>query len=164
MKTMHIHIGVNELSESIGFYSTIFGSKPTIEREGYAKWKLDEPKINFAISLRDGDCGMNHLGLQVDSEDELQKIAQRLQEAEINYSKQEGSSCCHSHSNKHWALDPQGIPWESFHTLSETAIFGGNTNSEELSSCCIPLNITQSSEDGEVCCIPNENDASGCCA
>jgi len=166
MKRMHVHIAVDELSESIGFYSTIFGSAPTIEREDYAKWNLNDPKVNFAISLRGGLCGMNHLGIQVDSEAELQEIAQRLANAEINYSKQEGTSCCHSLSNKHWALDPQGIAWESFRTLSATPIFGGNpgTSPAESSTSCIPLKVNQSSDQEEDCCIPNENDATGCCS
>jgi len=166
MKRMHIHIAVNDLLESIGFYSTIFGSDPTIEREDYAKWNLNDPKVNFAISLRGGLCGMNHLGIQVDSEFELQEIAQRLENAEINYSKQEGASCCHSHSNKHWALDPQGIAWESFRTLSDTPILDGNTDvkSEESSSCCIPLNMNQQGGKEEDCCIPNGSDATGCCS
>ena len=166
MKRMHIHIAVNELSESIGFYSTIFGSAPTIKREDYAKWNLNNPKVNFAISLRDGLCGMNHLGIQVDSEVELQEIAQRLESAEINYSTQEGTSCCHSHSNKHWALDPQGIAWESFRTISDAPLLGvsSDVSSEESTSCCIPLNMNQQGDQEEDCCIPNENDATGCCS
>jgi hypothetical protein len=166
MKRMHIHIAVEELSKSIGFYSTIFGSVPTIAREDYAKWYLNDPHVNFAISTKEGACGMNHLGIQVDSESELQVIVQRLESAEINYSSQEGTSCCHSHSNKHWALDPQGIAWESFHTLSETLLSGSgvNTHLGESTSCCIPLNKSESSEQKEDCCIPNENDATGCCS
>jgi len=166
MKRMHIHLAVDELSKSIGFYSTIFGLAPTLERENYAKWYLSDPKVNFAISTKDGACGMDHLGIQVDSAIELQEIAQRLEHAEINYSSQEGTSCCHSHANKHWTLDPQGIAWESFHTLSDTPFFAGGTdkNLEESSSCCIPLSISGSSEQKEDCCIPNENDATGCCS
>lgn len=166
MKRMHIHIAVNELSESIGFYSTLFGSTPTTEREDYAKWDLNDPKVNFAISLRGHACGMNHLGIQVDSENELKEIAQRLDQAEINYSKQEGTSCCYSHSNKHWALDPQGIAWESFHTLSTITTFGGEVdgNSEESPSCCIPLSISEPSDAEKVCCVPNKNDVTGCCS
>ncbi|MBL4762152.1 MAG: VOC family protein [Gammaproteobacteria bacterium] len=151
MKRMHIHIAVNELSESIGFYSTLFGSAPTIKRDDYAKWSLTDPKVNFAISKREGgSSGMNHLGIQVDSESELQEIAQRLENAEINYSKQEGTTCCYARSNKHWAVDPQGIAWESFHTLSDTVVFDENadTRSEASSSCG----------------IPNEDNATRCCA
>jgi len=165
---MHIHVAVNELSESIGFYSTIFGASPSVEREDYAKWDLSDPAVNFAISKRGHTPGINHLGIQVDSEDELEEIAQRLDEAEITSSKQEGASCCYAHSNKHWALDPQEIAWESFHSLSEIPIFGEDTKSDsedESSACCIPLNLSQNSnENAAACCIPNKDDVAGCCS
>ena len=166
MKRMHIHIAVNELSDSINFYSTLFGEPPTIERNDYAKWQLDNPLVNFAISNRGHASGINHLGIQVDSESELEEIAQRLDQAEITASKQEGSSCCYSHSNKHWAMDPQGIAWESFHTLGEIPVFGEDTRADsddETSACCIPLNMNQADDEGAVCCVPNEKDVSGCC-
>jgi len=168
MKRLHIHIAVNELSESINFYSTIFNASPSVVREDYAKWDLTEPAVNFAISNRGHTGGINHLGIQVDSEDELEAIAERLDNAEITSSKQEGSSCCYAHSNKHWALDPQGIAWESFHTLGDIPIFGEDTktNSEgESSACCIPLNMRESDgKEAAACCIPNEGDATGCCS
>ncbi len=168
MKRMHIHIAVNKLPESIGFYSTMFGASPTVEREDYAKWKLSDPAVNFAISNRGHASGINHLGIQVDSESELKEIAQRLDEAGITSSEQKGASCCYAHSNKHWAVDPQGIAWESFHSLGDIPIFGEDTRSDsadESSACCIPLNKSESSTEGEAaCCIPNEDDASGCCA
>ena len=163
MKRIHIHIAVNQLPESIGFYSTIFGTSPSIEHQDYAKWKLDDPKVNFAISSKGGTCGMNHLGIQVDSNSELEQIKQRLNNAEINYSEQKGTSCCHSHSNKHWSLDPQGIAWETFHTLNDSPTFDADTESDDATSCCIPLDINQSKEAGQDCCIPNKNDTSGCC-
>ncbi len=168
MKRLHIHIAVNELSESINFYSILFGSDPTSEKEDYAKWDLTEPAINFAISKRGHTSGINHLGIQVDSEEELEEIANRLDNAEITTAKQTGSSCCYSHSNKHWALDPQGIAWESFHTLGAIPIFGEDTKTDsddESSACCIPLNNNEAEENEDAaCCIPNENDASGCCS
>ena len=167
MKRMHIHIAVNELNESINFYSTLFGESPTVEREDYAKWKLDDPLVNFAISSRGHASGINHLGIQVDSESELEELSQRLDQAEITASKQEGSSCCYSHSNKHWALDPQGIPWESFHTLGEIPVFGEDTrvdSGDETSACCIPLNMNQPGDEGAACCVPNDKDVSGCSA
>ena len=166
MKRMHIHIAVNELSESINFYSTLFGEPPIVEREDYAKWKLDDPVVNFAISKRGHASGINHLGIQVDSDSELKEIAKRLDEAEITSSKQEGSSCCYTHSNKHWALDPQGIAWESFHTLGEIPIFGEDTKTDsgdDSSACCVPLSLNQSSDEGAACCVPNDTGASGCC-
>ncbi len=167
MSRMHIHVAVNELPESIKFYSTIFGESPSVEREDYAKWNLSDPAVNFAISNRGHASGINHLGIQVDSENALKEIAQRLDEAEITSSSQEGASCCYAHSNKHWALDPQGIAWESFHTLGDIAVFGEDTKTDsedESSACCIPINKSNTGDDDEAaCCIPNEGDATGCC-
>lgn len=166
MKRLHIHISVNELSESKKFYSTIFNAAPSVEREDYAKWDLDEPAVNFAISNHGHPRGLNHLGIQVDSEDELAQIAERLDKAEITASKQEGASCCYSRSNKHWALDPQGIAWESFHTLGDIPIFGEDTKTgleDESSACCIPLHIRESDGEDAATCIPNEADTTGCC-
>jgi len=164
---MHIHIAVNELEKSIKFYSTIFGASPSVEHDDYAKWDLSDPAVNFAISKRGHASGINHLGIQVDSEYELTETAQRLDEAEITSSRQKGASCCYAHSNKHWAMDPQGIAWESFHTLGDIAVFGEDTKTDagdESSACCIPLNKSQSGDDeAAACCIPNEDDVSGCC-
>ncbi len=171
MKRLHIHVAVNDLTDSIRFYSTIFGATPAVAREDYAKWDLSDPAVNFAISKRGHASGLNHFGIQVDSDSELKEIAQRLDEAEITSSAQEGASCCYAYSNKHWALDPQGIAWESFHTLGSIPIFGGDTKNgiaEESSACCIPLSRNQSGDDdGEeaaACCIPAEGDATGCCS
>jgi len=168
MKRLHIHIAVNELAESINFYSTLFNTTPSVEREDYAKWDLTEPAVNFAISKRGHTSGVNHLGIQVHSEKELEEIAQRLDKAEITSSKQAGSSCCYAHSNKHWALDPQGIAWESFHTLGGLRIFGEDTKTaseDESSACCIHLNMSDPSDKEEAaCCIPNEDEATGCCS
>lgn len=167
MKRMHIHIAVNEMADSIAFYSTIFGEIPTVERDDYAKWEVDEPAINFAISNRGHTSGINHLGIQVESEAELKEIADRLDEAEITSSTQQGASCCYAHSNKHWAMDPQGIAWESFHTLGDIAIFGEDTKSDnnehESSACCIPLSQSDADNKDAACCVPNENDVSSCC-
>lgn len=169
MKRIHIHIAVNELAESIGFYATVFGESPSVEKEDYAKWALEDPAINFAISKRGHSSGVNHLGIQVDSEDELAEIAKRLDDAEIDSSPEEGASCCYAHSNKHWALDPQGIAWESFYTLGDIAVFGEDTKmdaADESSACCIPLNKGESKDvqAEAACCVPQENDATGCCA
>ncbi len=167
MKRMHIHIAVNNMADSIGFYSTIFDLKPTVEREDYAKWEVTEPAVNFAISNRGHASGINHLGIQVESESELKETADRLQKAEITSSAQQGASCCYAHSNKHWAMDPQGVAWESFHTLSESPVFGEDTqshNADESSACCIPLSQSDSDDEDVACCLPNENDATHCCA
>lgn len=166
MKRMHIHIAVNQITDNINFYSTIFGENPTVVREDYAKWELTEPAVNFAISNRGHKIGINHLGIQVESESELNEIAQRLENAEITSSPQTGSSCCYAHSNKHWAMDPQGIAWESFHTLGEIPIFGEDTisdNNNESSGCCIPLTKSELDDNDAACCVPNESGADSCC-
>ena len=168
MKRLHIHIAVNKLPESINFYSTLFNSSPSVEHDDYAKWDLTEPAVNFAISKRGHTSGINHLGIQVDSEKALEGMARRLDNAEITSSKQKGASCCYAHSNKHWALDPQGIAWESFHTLGDIPIFGEDAkvdSKDESSACCIPLNMSESGNKEEAaCCIPNEGDITGCCS
>jgi len=170
MNRMHIHISVKQLTDSIKFYSTLFNTAPTFEREDYAKWVLDDPSINFAISNRGQQVGLNHLGIQVDSNEALDEIAQRLQVAEIDGSPQEGVSCCYANSNKYWALDPEGIAWESFHTLSESSSLACGTNSDAsdtTAACCIPLHQDhsqqQSSADKASCCLPIDNLSSNCC-
>jgi len=168
MKRLHIHIAVNKLSDSIKFYSVIFDALPSVKREDYAKWDLEDPAVNFAISKRGHISGINHLGIQVESEKALANIAKRLENAEIEHSTQEGSSCCYAHSNKHWSLDPQGIAWESFHSLDDIPVFGESTKADRegsSSSCCIPLS-GNSLDDVEkaTCCVPNEGDVTGCCS
>ena len=165
MKRIHIHIAVDNLVENINFYSTIFGVKPTVEQEDYAKWQLDDPAVNFAISTQGRSSGINHLGLQVDSADELQEIAERFENAEISYSSQKDITCCYANSNKHWVLDPQGMAWESFHTLSDAPLFDEETKLDSKDTdCCIPLYSKQAETSKEACCIPNEKSTSGCCS
>jgi len=170
MNRLHIHITVETLADSISFYSALFDAPPTIEREDYAKWTLDEPSVNFAISNRGQTIGLNHLGIQVDSTEALDAIAHRLQAAEIDASPQKGVSCCYANSDKYWSLDPQGIAWESFRTLSESSSFACGTNSDESdneSACCIPLHQDQSTHEQlaheSSCCIPNDLLSSNCC-
>lgn len=165
MNRLHIHIAVKDLSESITFYSTIFGSSPSVEKTDYAKWDLTDPAVNFAISNRGKNPGINHLGIQVDSDEELSIIAQRLDEAEIKSSSQEGTSCCYSHSNKHWVLDPQGIAWESFHSLAKSPVYGeDNGNDSESPACCIPLSSGAPDDNTVACCISGDESDEVCCA
>lgn len=165
MNRLHIHIAVKDLSESVAFYSTIFGSTPSVEKTDYAKWDLTDPAVNFAISNRGKKPGINHLGIEVDSDNELSKIAQRLDAAEIKSSSQEGTSCCYSHSNKHWVLDPQGISWESFHSLGNSPVYGeDNGNDSESSACCIPLSLDEADDNSAACCIPSDESDEICCA
>lgn len=168
MKRLHIHISVDELSESIKFYSTIFNASPTVQHQDYAKWDLIEPAVNFAISNRGHKKGLNHLGIQVDSESALMAIADQLDNAAITSSKQVDTSCCYAESNKHWAVDPQGIAWEAFHTLKEIQTFSGEANTDsadKTAACCLlPSRLEPARKEDRECCVPSVSDATGCCS
>jgi len=139
MKRMHIHISVDDLDKNIGFYSGLFGAEPTVQRDDYAKWRLDDPLVNFAISNRGRENGVNHLGLEVESDTELEEISARLNQCDIENIAEKGANCCYAESDKYWTLDPQGIPWENFHTLSNIPMYGADAqkNERDSSSCCV---------------------------
>ena len=140
MKRFHIHIAVDNLDRNIRYYSSLFGSEPAVIKADYAKWMLDDPRINFAISKRGAKPGLNHLGLQADSAEELAEIHQRLQALQSNIVEQIDAACCYAKSDKYWVNDPQGIAWETFHTLDTIPVFGENDVPEQSGSgCCSPL-------------------------
>ena len=116
MKRFHVHVSVKDLAESIGFYSTLFGTRPSVEKADYAKWMLEDPRVNFAISTGRAP-GVNHLGVQVDSDAELGALRDQVARAEVAVVDEKNASCCYARSDKHWVVDPQGIAWETFHTL-----------------------------------------------
>lgn len=125
MKRFHVHLGVPDLDASIGFYSKLFGVAPSVRKDDYAKWMLDDPRVNFAISERGARNGLNHLGLQADSADELADIGLRFADADASTTVAEPNAhCCYAVSDKHWVQDPQGIPWEAFHSLDSIPVFG----------------------------------------
>jgi catechol 2,3-dioxygenase-like lactoylglutathione lyase family enzyme len=125
MNRLHVHVGVTDLSASVRFYSSLFGAEPTVSRGDYAKWMLDDPRVNFAISARaEGMVGVNHLGIQAETPEELDALYQRLGDANIASQPEKGANCCYAHSDKHWALDPTGVVWEAFHTMGEIAVYG----------------------------------------
>lgn len=140
MKRLHIHIAVDDLPESIRFYSALFDAAPLVAKADYAKWMLDDPRVNFAISRRGVKSGLDHLGLQVESNAELEAINQRLARAALPVTEQKGTACCYAESDKYWTLDPQGIPWEAFHSLSSIPVFGADTvlPVKARSACCSP--------------------------
>lgn len=123
MKRLHIHIGVQDLEKSIGFYSTMFAAEPTVTKPDYAKWMLDDPRVNFAISQR-ADHGVSHLGIQVENEAELAEVYGRLQAAERPILDEGATTCCYARSMKQWITDPQGIAWETFLTTGEAVDYG----------------------------------------
>lgn len=133
MSRMHLHLSVASLSENIRFYTALFGAKPTVEKPDYAKWELREPAVNFAISARGNTPGLDHIGIQAANRAELEAIEARLQAAEISGFVQEGTTCCYAKSDKTWVTDPQGIAWESFHTLGDAPTYNDNTQ-----ACCAP--------------------------
>lgn len=119
MKRFHVHVAVDDLEGSKAFYSKLFGAGPAVVHHDYAKWMIDDPRINFAISTGKARTGIEHLGLQAESADELAEIRGRLVAAGTEIADEPGANCCYAHSDKHWAVDPQGIAWEAFHTLGE---------------------------------------------
>lgn len=138
MKRMHVHVSVDDLSKSIAFYNHLFGATPTVMKLDYAKWMLDDPRVNFAISQRGSKAGLDHLGIQVDNEGELDEIRQRLQDADLSLLTQSGTTCCYAKSDKHWVQDPSGIAWESYHTLESAPTFNDAAEPHANQSCCAP--------------------------
>lgn len=142
MKRFHVHVAVHDLQQSIRFYSALFGSNPSVEKADYAKWMLEDPRINFAISTRSGKAGVDHLGMQAETAAELEELGSRLAQADVSTLAQKGASCCYAKSDKYWTLDPQGIAWESFHTLDSVPVYGADTRSKagasQTEACCSP--------------------------
>ncbi|MBL6852152.1 MAG: VOC family protein [Alphaproteobacteria bacterium] len=132
MKRMHVHIAVDDLDKSIGFYSTLFGSEPSVVKPDYAKWMLEDPRVNLAISQRGGrNGGVDHLGVQVDTDGELRELAARLKAAGESTRDQEATTCCYARSNKSWVNDPSGIRWETFFTFGEATSYGEDEPASE---------------------------------
>jgi catechol 2,3-dioxygenase-like lactoylglutathione lyase family enzyme len=124
MKRLHVHVAVDNLDRSIGFYSTLFGAGPAVVKDDYAKWMLDDPRVNFAISDRARVAGVDHLGIQVDSNDELTELAARLKAAGETTRDQEATTCCYARSDKAWVNDPSGLRWETFFTFDGSTEYG----------------------------------------
>jgi hypothetical protein len=124
MKRLHVHVTVENLSDAIGFYSTLFAATPSIVKPDYAKWMLDDPRVNFAISTRGARVGLDHLGIQVENADELQEVYDRLRAADKPVLEEGKTTCCYAQSEKSWIADPAGIAWEAFLTTGESAFYG----------------------------------------
>ena len=146
MKRFHVHVSVDDLSANVRFYTTVFGLPPTVLKDDYAKWMLDDPRINFAISKRGMNPGLDHLGVQVDSSDELTALRDQVRQAEIAALDQDNAACCYARSDKYWVTDPQGIAWETFHTLDSVPVYGEDNRAlppeQEASACCTPASKT----------------------
>ena len=147
MKRLHVHVAVDDLTHSIGFYSTLFAAKPVVVKADYAKWLLDDPRVNFAISTRSGQSGVDHLGIQVETQDELQEVYGRLQQADRPVLEEGATTCCYAQSEKSWITDPQGLSWETFLTTGESTVYGDSADlgairiaapAAESGACCAP--------------------------
>ena len=137
MKRFHVHAHVEDLQASIAFYSKMFGAEPTRTESDYAKWMLEDPRINFAISTRGGKPGVDHLGIQTDTEEELAELKARAQAADMALLDEGETTCCYARSEKHWVTAPQGIAWEHFHTLGSIPVFSEKAAPvTEASACC----------------------------
>jgi len=155
MKRFHVHLSVPDLAASIRFYSDLFGLAPAVEKPDYAKWMLDDPRVNFAISQRGARAGLNHLGLQADSAEELAGIGTRFTAADAAAVRDEhGVACCYARSDKHWVRDPQGIAWEAFHSLGTVPIFGEAEPTAVASKpCCAPDNVSAAAPPAACCAV-----------
>ena len=143
MKRLHVHVAVDDLQRSIGFYSALFAARPSITKPDYAKWMLDDPRVNFAISTRGGRVGLDHLGIQAEDKDELKEIYGRLHQADGDVIEQGQTSCCYAKSEKSWIDDPAGISWETFLTTGESTDYGDGSGEREArvahsQACCAP--------------------------
>ena len=156
MKRFHVHVAVENLDQSINFYSTLFATEPTVRKPDYAKWMLDDPRVNFAISQRGAEPGIEHLGIQVENEAELNEVYARLAKAERPVVEEKATTCCYAQSDKQWIADPTGISWETFLTHGEATVYGGGlaiTQPETEAACCAPS-----------CCTPEQpKQKASCC-
>jgi catechol-2,3-dioxygenase len=135
MKRMHVHVAVDDLQTAIGFYSTLFAAEPTVRKPDYAKWMLEDPRVNFAISMRGHKTGLNHLGIQVETESELAEVYERLKAADRPVLEEGKTTCCYARSEKSWIDDPAGIAWETFLTTGEATDYG-NSRPTTTVRCC----------------------------
>lgn len=159
MKRFHVHAHVEDLSASIAFYSKLFAAEPTRVESDYAKWMIEDPRINFAISTRGGNPGVDHLGLQTDTEDELTELKARARAADLALLDEGETTCCYARGVKHWVTDPQGIAWEHFHTLESIATFS-NASAKvptAASACC-----GTATSSGKAVAVPAKQ-TSSCC-
>ena len=158
MKRLHVHVAVADLGTAMDFYRTLFGAEPCVVENDYAKWMLDDPRVNFAISSRGRKVGLDHLGIQVDDDAELDNMSAALRASGQRTIEQRATTCCYAEGNKAWVADPSGILWETFHTIGAATVYGAdNAEADALAgagACCAP------SMEPAAGVLP----ASGCCA
>jgi catechol-2,3-dioxygenase len=141
MKRLHVHVSVENIAQSVRFYSTLFAAEPAVTKSDYAKWMLDDPRVNFAISTRSGRTGVDHLGIQVETTGELSEVYRRLKQADRPVLEEGATTCCYAKSEKSWIADPQGLSWETFLTSGESAVYGDDVDIDTIktedSACCV---------------------------
>ncbi len=170
MKRFHVHVSVADLGDSIRFYSQMFGAAPAVLKDDYAKWMLEDPRINFAISSQRQPVGVNHLGFQVETDEELRDMQAQLQAADSKMIQEDEQPCCYARSDKYWVTDPTGIAWETFHTLGTIPVYGKDTpvfdhgnsvvpavSANPNAGCCVPAAKAASKAERSSCCAPNES-------
>jgi catechol 2,3-dioxygenase-like lactoylglutathione lyase family enzyme len=168
MKRLHVHVAVKDLDASVRFYSSLFALEPTVRKRDYAKWMLDDPLVNFAISARGAPAGIEHLGIQVADEDELEEVYDRLQRADRPVLDEGETVCCYAHSKKSWIEDPQGVRWETFLTTGESTVYGSEA-AASAAVCCAPRESAARGDVEAPCCTSDERaqataQKTGCCA
>ena len=155
MKRFHVHVRVDDLAQSVRFYSTLFATEPSVLKADYAKWMLDDPRVNFAISTHCGEAvGISHLGIQAEDSDELGEVFGRLARAEQPIVEERATTCCYAVSDKQWVADPQGVKWETFFTYGEATVYGESSMGKleaavaTAGACCVPAAL----ETAPACC------------
>ncbi len=157
MKRLHVHVSVDDLARSTAFYSALFGVQPVVLKDDYAKWLVDDPRVNFAVSKKNGNTiGLNHLGIQAEEEGELEALYRSLGDANIATVDEKCARCCYAESDKHWAVDPSGLVWEAYRTMGEIAIYGEDrgVGVDPLIRAARSADVKPSepTQDGESCC------------
>ncbi len=152
MKRMHVNLSVNDLDASITFYNSLFDSEPDVVKTDYAKWMLEDPRVNFAISTRGSRKGIDHLGIQVENDSELDEVYARLQNAGAPVIEEGATTCCYAESEKSWIFDPDNIAWETFLTRGESPVYGNDAivNKQDAATCCTPAH--DNAKSGSSCC------------
>ncbi|MGE5540160.1 MAG: ArsI/CadI family heavy metal resistance metalloenzyme [Gemmatimonas sp.] len=159
MKRFHVHVAVESLADSVRFYSAMFAAEPTVLKPDYAKWMLDDPRVNFAISQRGAAAGIEHLGIQVEDERELAEVHDRLVRAEGPLVAEPGTTCCYATSDKWWIKDPQGVSWESFLTMGDSTVYAGDADGAEQREVCCEPPPAASQRQGTCCVAPSPDKA-----
>ena len=163
MKRFHVHLNVDDLNRSIGFYSQLFAAQPARVESDYAKWMLEDPRVNFAISTRGAQAGLDHLGFQVDDAAELAALKERATAADMALLDEGATTCCYARSEKHWITDPQGVAWEHFHTLENIPVFN-EAAAVPQGACCTPkATAAPQATTQAACCGPSKSSSSQCC-